>query len=177
MKSKERRWQLRSHANEREHPQNEFVVRHVAEYHMGWAHILCTAIRQTLPGDHGLRNFIKPYCHGSGSVNWNAYQMLVRSRSILHRASGLSEKGRGHTWASIQKHFNLTTTFPEVLASKGLEGVGNLTQVMPLFKQGMRVWETHRDFVESFVRLLYPIDESLQHDTSLYRFWHHIADV
>lgn len=67
--------------------------RHVGEYHLGWATRFNSAIRQTLPPSHGLRTLMKPYTHGTGIVNWNAYQMLVKEDSILARADGLTYRG------------------------------------------------------------------------------------
>lgn len=58
---------------------------HVAEYHIAWANTFSTALRQSLPQHHGLRAFLKPYTHGTGTGT-NLYMMLSKSlrRALLH---------------------------------------------------------------------------------------------
>jgi hypothetical protein len=150
------------------------ALRHVAEYHIGWANTFSTAIRQTLPQNHGLRAFLKPYARATGQVNWVAYQMLLLDNSILHRASGLARRARGYCFGHIQKLLNFTKTLPMVLEEKKLDGMSNLTKDIPLFTDGMRLWNVHRNFTEGYINLLYPDDKSLFSDPDLYRFWHHI---
>jgi Lipoxygenase len=150
------------------------ALRHVADYHIGWANSFHLALRQALPQNHGLRAFLKPYTHGSGTVNWNAYQMLIKDNSILHRASGLTRRGRGFCFGHIQRHMDWTATLPVRLESKKLDGMYNLTQDIPMFTNGMRLWNIHRRFTESYINLIYPDDESLESDAHLHRFWNHI---
>lgn len=147
---------------------------HVAEYHLGWANIFSNAIRQTLPPHHGLRVFLKPFTHGTGAVNWNAYQMLIRDRSILDRASGLTRLARGHSWGHIQKHWEMYKPFPQVLEEKRLDGMADLTQNIPYFSQGLRLYKVHNDFVKGMLDILYPSQKALQSDKALLRFWNHI---
>lgn len=148
---------------------------HVAEYHLGWAARFNSALRLTLPPSHGLRTLMKPYTHGTGIVNWNAYQMLVLEDSILARADGFTKRGRGHSWGHFVKHSDMVSTFPEQLEAKGLHGIANLTTTLPYFTQGLRLWNIHREYVEGFVKLIYGEDDTLfEQDDALRRFWFHI---
>ena len=118
---------------------------------------------------------MKPHVHGTGSVNWNAYQMLVLEDSILARADGLTNRGRGHAWGHFVKHSDMVSTIPQILDSKALKGVSNLTTTLPYFTQGTRLWEIHFDYVENFVNLIYGEDDTLfLADEALRRFWHHV---
>jgi hypothetical protein len=74
------------------------LLRHVGEYHLGWAERFSVALKQTLPHSHGLRALMKPYTHGTGQVNYQAYQMLLMEDSILARADGFTNYGRSHSW-------------------------------------------------------------------------------
>ena len=155
---------------------------HVAEYHLGWANIFSNAIRQTLPPNHGMRVFIKPYTHGTAAVNWNAYQMLVLDRSILDRASGLTRMARGYTWGQIQKHFEMHKSFPIVLDEKRLSGMQtfidgemrDLTDTIPLFTQGLKLYNVHKEFVEGMLNIMFANENELLEDKQLKRFWYHI---
>lgn len=118
---------------------------------------------------------MKPYTHGTGIVNWNAFQMLVLEDSILARADGFTNRGRGHAWGHFLKHSNMVSTFPEQLEAKGMQGISNLTTTLPYFTQGPKLWNIHRDYVEEFVSLIYGDDDTLfEQDDALRRFWFHI---
>ena len=148
--------------------------RHAGEYHIGIANTFSTSIRQTLPENHGLRSFLKPYTHGTGSVNWVAYEMLLSDDSLLHRSSGFTRTARGKAFGLFQKHLDFTNSLPRELEAKNLGGMGNLTKDIPLFTKGMENWNIHRGFVDDYLRLLYPTDAELVADAALVRFWAHI---
>jgi Lipoxygenase len=120
---------------------------------------------------------MKPYTHGTGRVNWNAYQMLVVEDSILARADGFTNRGRGHCWGHFVKHSDMVSSFPQLLAAKGLARTSNLTTTLPYFTQAKRVWDIHHDYVEEFVRLIYKKDDALLKDEELQRFWHHLNTI
>lgn len=91
------------------------------------------AIRQTLPPSHGLRVLMKPYVHGTGKVNWVAYQMLVLPDSVLHRADGFTNQARSYSFGHFGKHSDIVSTFPEILKAKDLAGISKLTKTLSLF--------------------------------------------
>lgn len=141
---------------------------------MGWANRFNAALRQTLPTQHGLRSLMKPHAHGTGIVNWNAYQMLVVDDSMLARANGLTNLARGYSWGHLVKHSDMVSTLPQILEAKGLENTSNLTTTLPYFVQGKRLWDIHHEYVEKFVNLIFESDNDLKEDEALQRFWHHI---
>ena len=100
--------------------------------------------------------------------------MLIRDRSILDRASGLTRLARGHTWGHIQKHWEMYKPFPQVLKEKRLDGMSDLTKTLPLFSQGLRLYNAHHKFVNGMLDVMYPDDDALQSDRALLRFWNHI---
>lgn len=98
--------------------------------------------------------------------------MLIRDDSLLHRASGLTREGRQHSFSEIQKHIQFNTTIPEMLKAKKLPK--SVAKDVPLFTDGLRVWNVHRSFTEGYIDLLYPDEEALLSDTDLLRFWSHV---
>lgn len=117
--------------------------------------------------------------HGTGIVNWNAYQMLVLEDSVLARADGFTNRGRGHAWGHFVKHSDMVSTLPQQLAAKKLDGVSNLTTTLPYFTQGPRLWNIHHDYVSKFVDIVYGKDDDtlFQRDKALRRFWHHLNSM
>lgn len=99
--------------------------------------------------------------------------MLVLEDSILARADGLTNQGRGHAWGHFVKHSDMKSTFPNLLEAKELQGISNLTTALPYFYQGTKLWNIHHDYVEKFVDLVYGDDDkALLEDDALIRFWH-----
>lgn len=116
---------------------------------------------------------MKPYTHGTGAVNWQAYQMLLLEDSILARADGFTNHGRSHSWGTWVKHSNLAATVPDLLAAKKLPP--KLSKDLVYFSQGRALWDMHYDYVDKFVTLVYGDGESeILKDDDLQRFWHHI---
>lgn len=70
------------------------------------------------------------------------------------------------------QHIDFSRTIPDFLSSKKLGK--NVTESMPLFREGLRLYDTHREFAKKWVTLLYHDDEAMQRDKELARFWQHV---
>jgi hypothetical protein len=145
---------------------------HVLESHFTWSQPFATAAWQTLPENHGLRILTKPFTLQTHSVNWAAYHMLARNHSILNHASGYTQDGYIEFFMILHKDLNFSRTIPMLFAESRLDKVMDTSKV-PYHSQGLRLWDAHREFVESFVALIYPSDQDMLADDATVRFWHH----
>ena len=146
---------------------------HVMESHFGWSHAVSTAAWQTLPHDHPLRTFLKPFTMNAHQVNSAAYNMLVQKRCILEHASGMTSKGVLGTLHHVYSVMDFSESIPELLASHGLDEIID-TSKLPMWGQGIRLYNVHREFAENFLSLVYKSDEDMLKDDSLIRFWYHV---
>jgi len=149
------------------------TAHHVQESHFAWSHSIANAALQTLAPEHALRVLVKPFTLNAHSVNSAAYHMLVRDHSVLTHGSGLTSDGVTAAFHTVYTGMNYSQTVPDMLDSHDLDRLMD-TSELPLFDQGKRLYEVHRKYVEDYIFLLYPTDESLIEDPSVTRFWNHV---
>ena len=149
------------------------ATRHIIESHIVWSHPVATGAWQTLPPTHGMRILLKPFTLHVHSVNWASHHMLLRNHSILNHASGFTQKGYTGIFMEIFKDFDFSESIPQRFEARKLNRVVD-PSTLPFYNQGLRLWDVHREFVENFVHLLYPTDQSMLEDDELIRFWNHV---
>ena len=93
--------------------------------------------------------------------------------SVLTHGAGVYTGEVNYVFHVIYSAMNFSQTVPEKLASHGLDGILNTTG-MPMYDQGRRLYDVHREFVENFIGILYKSDQDMLRDDSLIRFWHHV---
>ena len=61
--------------------------------HLVFANMVTSADRQNLPKNHPIRRLLKPFTHGTPTVNLGAQLFLTTENGLLHRAVSLSFDG------------------------------------------------------------------------------------
>ena len=143
---------------------------HVSESHLGWSHAVSVAVLQTIPSNHALFSLLKPFTYGAHQVNSAAYHLLVREHSVLTHSSGLEDQTDAILYYS--HHVDFSKTVPEVLEAQGLGRA--VTKDMPLFSQGLRLWDAHYEYIQKRIDVIYASDEAMLSDETVVRFWHHV---
>ena len=143
---------------------------HVSESHLGWSHAVSVAVLQTIPSNHPLFSLLKPFTYGAHQVNSAAYHLLVREHSVLTHSSGLEDQTDAILYYS--HHVDFSKTMPQFLETQGLGRAA--TKDMPLFSQGLRLWDVHYEYIQRRIDVIYASDEAMVSDETVVRFWHHI---
>jgi hypothetical protein len=62
-------------------------------HHIVFANVVTSADRQNLPKNHPIRRLIKPFSHGTPTVNLGAQMFLTTENGLLHRTMALDWSG------------------------------------------------------------------------------------
>lgn len=154
-----------------------FAVGHLVTVHWGMSNSLLIGTRESLDPHHPLRELITPYIHGSITINKSAIVNLGSERGAIVRIGALQTgEPPEQLIASLANQFKYET-FPEFLASKGQFPAGML-ESMPLYEDGLKLWNVIETFVKTYLGLFYENDSSsggagrsVTQDPDVVAFW------
>jgi len=137
-------------------------------HHLIFANTVILADRQNLPKNHPIRRLIKPFSHGTPTVNLGAQMFLTTENSLLHRATALSFDGIRtalvHGLKTVRAQGRPMDKYKEVLEELGEES-------FPFAADGTDFYKVVHKMVDGYFRVYYQTDEELRADQDLARFY------
>jgi hypothetical protein len=140
-------------------------------HHIIFANVVTSADRQNLPKNHPIRRLIKPFSHGTPTVNLGAQLFLTTEYGLLHRTVAL-EWGALHTALVSGLTQVRVTEKPMDKHKQALAELGELD--FPFAADGRDLYEVMHKMVRRYFRVYYSSDQALRADTDLARFYYAI---
>ena len=140
-------------------------------HHIIFANVVTSADRQNLPKDHPIRRLIKPFSHGTPTVNLGAQLFLTTEHGLLHRTVSLNWNSLRAALVSGLKTVRVAEK-PMDKHKQALEELGDLD--FPYAADGRDLYEVMHRMVDRYFRVYYSSDQKLRDDTDLARFYYAI---
>jgi len=146
------------------------VTDHLGYVHYLTSNLLVTATREQLPPEHPFRRLLTPFIYGTVDVNRDAYVLLSPKQGLAHRTFAFTYDGmvrcllKGVEFTSLQ-------TFPESLAAKGTDSLGD---DFPYATDGLALYEILEKYVRDYFAIYFPDDSannSVVTDASIRHWW------
>ena len=138
-------------------------------HHIVFANVVTSADRQNLPKNHPIRRLIKPFSHGTPTVNLGAQLFLTTENGLLHRTMALDWSGLRtclvHGLQTVRVAAN-----PMDKHKKALAELGDLD--FPYAADGRDFYEVVLTMVDRYFRVYYASDQKLRDDPDLARFYY-----
>ena len=151
---------------------------HLLEDHLIMSNLGSTIIQESLPSEHPLRRFLKPFMYSFTNINYAAAVVLLANRGVLHRVTSLTWAGfeastdqvlAGAVMLTVKERFaaaGLTDKDIDVSspASKWRAGEKPRPEYSPfaLWDDALSYDEVVEKLVLSMLKLLYPHDDPLR---------------
>mmetsp|Transcript_1929 Transcript_1929/g.4370 ORF Transcript_1929/g.4370 Transcript_1929/m.4370 type:complete len:589 (-) Transcript_1929:114-1880(-) len=142
--------------------------------HLVWTHWICAnainvSARECLPPEHPIRRVLHVSLFGTSKVNMESVSTLGSNGSFLHRMCALEYYG-GLKEAQIAalEAFEFQT-WPDRVAKSNLPEEAK--KRLPLFVDGLEVWNVMHRFYKSYVAMHYQDDDAVRGDTDLAEYW------
>lgn len=151
-----------------------FVV--VTIYHLVVVHWIVSngmvlGTTRRLSSRHPLRRMLKPHVYGTANINRHATAAIGPYEGLVGRAMAFTEDSWLAVVADTVSHFRYES-FPETFINAGLPQ--ECLETMPMYQDGMDLWNVMYQYVERFTDALYPSDEDVLQDAELLAYWREV---
>jgi len=137
-------------------------------HHLIFANIVTSADRQNLPRAHPIRRLIKPFSHGTPTVNLGAQMFLTTEYGLLHRALALDFEGLR---TGLVAGFKVSRIKGKPMAkhAESLKELGDLD--FPFAADGRDFYDVVYKYMLAYTKVYYHSDKELHADRDLANFW------
>jgi len=149
------------------------ITHMTAVHHLVWTHwivanALASSCREALRPKHPIRLLLQAITYNTFSINHNSALSLFPESGMLHRMSPFpydqlqaifahaANTWRHQTWPQVYEE----TQLPDAFKAK-----------LPIFEDGLPVWQALHDFVAAYVSLHYKDDAAVSGDSELQEYW------
>lgn len=140
------------------------------KYHLSYTHFIYSnsmmiGARESLSKDNPVRRLLKPHYYRSSVINWAAREILIPHGQLAHRTWAFTDNSWNQLFNDIFSDWKYEP-FPKMIKSKRID-VSN----MPLYEDGMLLWNCIKNYVNSYLDL-YNYTDNMPSDVSDY--WKHL---
>lgn len=149
------------------------VKEHLGHSHLMVSNSLLVASERCLSSNHPLRRFVKPHTFSSTTANWTASKIILGYDNVIARIVSTDEEGftnmaldavREFQYESLAEHF-INANLP-----------ASMLTTMPMYQDGIDLWNVHASYAEAYVNLIYPTEDLLQRDSEAKDFWKEVNE-
>lgn len=144
------------------------AVEHLVHTHWIMSNAVASSLRQSLGPTHPVRRCLHVNIFNTANVNEGSYQLLYPPNALLHRLSPFTDSGLMTAFGAGAAAWEYKT-WPQVVADSDLPQA--VKDALPIFVDGLAVWEAMHTFYSGFVDLYYEDDEAVQADGELVEYW------
>mmetsp|Transcript_91631 Transcript_91631/g.200871 ORF Transcript_91631/g.200871 Transcript_91631/m.200871 type:complete len:1147 (-) Transcript_91631:374-3814(-) len=144
------------------------AVHHLVQTHWLIANALASSPLMTLPPFHPVRRLLQVFTYNTPSINHNSALSLFPESGMLHRMSPFPYKELQKIFASGAENYVLRP-FPEEYKAHNLPE--DVKSRLPIYQDGLEVYEAFQDFMAAYVGVYYPDDASVEADEALQEYW------
>eukprot|EP00947_MAST-08B_sp_MAST-8B-sp1_P002140 g2140.t1 len=125
-----------------------FIYVHLIEVHFTVAGSMTQALRETLPGGHPLRQFLRPFTFGTLDINWQATKNLISDGGAVQRVASFTFKEARNIIKSYPKTQFKYEDFDTWVERKGLTQEDE--EDLPLIQDGRKLWKAMKTFAGKY---------------------------
>jgi len=146
------------------------MVHHLAWTHWVSANSFSTAIREALPPNHPIRRVLHVNAFRTAKVNFGSFKTLYPEDGFLHRMSPLKYTGLTAAFDAAVKQYRFRP-WPEYLSQTAKELGQDVADSLPMFQDGIPLYNAMKEFYSQYVAVYYASDEDLQADAAVGEYW------
>lgn len=144
---------------------------HLLITHWVFANATNTAVREACEPDHPLRRLLNPFSYRTSMINKVAIMVLAPVGGLGFRNFAFTPESWFAFFTAALEDWRYLA-FPSLMRAKGL--TEEELQMLPLYVDGMKVWDAHYKFVERYFELFYPNGE-VEKDQDIIQYWDHFS--
>eukprot|EP01036_Dinobryon_divergens_P028713 gene28713-37705_t len=140
-------------------------------FHVHWviSNTIVLATERCLDAQHPIRRLLKPHTYGSAHVNLLGAVTLAPYGGIASRLFGLDKKGWELACFEQMQEFKYESLKEKFIRSNL---PSSCMDVLPMYQDGMDLWNTHEEYVEEYLDIFYPSDQNAE----LAAYWKGVKD-
>ena len=141
--------------------------------HLVWSHwtsanAFTTSMRETLDPTHPVRRVLHVNQFNTARINYQSYLTLYPEGAFLHQISGFTYDSLSQAFANSAQAFRYET-WPQFYERVNLDK--ELKDELPIFQDGLLVWNALHEFYFKYVDLYYSSDAEVCQDKQLQDYW------
>lgn len=140
---------------------------------LAWTHwivsnAVASSVREALGPQHPIRRVLHVNIYNTASINYTSYWTLYPKNGFLHHMCPFTYEGLESVFKSACDQYAFKT-WPQVFAE--LDMPEDVKGSLPIFEDGLPVWNALHEFYAGYVDLYYASDQAVQADEELQAYW------